>query len=139
MKKMEGATSQHSSPASTTSSRKEPSASATDAEPDSKPQPSETRDSCHDDSADGLVSKTGSSSALKPVLDTFEMYLADKRTVQMKRSLSIGVFQVVNGLCSCLEEGNKEKIIRDICNALLTNQMKSLHLLYRFLGEVFRG
>ena len=119
--------------ANTAPCQREPPASAADA-PGSKIQPSEAPS----DEADTPVAKASSSSALKPVLDTFETYLADKRTVQMKRQLSTGIFQVVSELCSGLGEGDKDQM-RGICDALLANQMKGLHLLYQFLGEIFRG
>lgn len=75
---------------------------------------------------------------LKSAMDTFEMYLADKRSVQMKRQLSFGVLQVIHDLCSSYEEAKGAHII-DMSRILLANEMKNLYLLYQFLGEIFRG
>lgn len=75
---------------------------------------------------------------LQSAMDTIETYLADKRSVQMKRELSFGVFQVLDNLCSSYE-GAKKKWTRILHDILLANEMRNLCLLYRILGEIFRG
>lgn len=72
---------------------------------------------------------------LKSAMDTIEMYLADKRSVQMKRQLSPGILQVLNDLCSDTEK----ELFGEKFNILLANESKNLCLLYQFLGEIFRG
>ena len=76
---------------------------------------------------------------LKSAMDIVEMYLADKRSVQMKRQLSVGVFQALDDFCNDINKNDEHTQIRNTCNALLADQMKYLHLLYQFLNEVFRG